>query len=124
MKRLITTPLFLALFLLSASWPAHAGVVNFATVRGTVAEVYPDCSTCNLSVPHGCYVVVNASDPIAVHLPVQPNGDDCNNLVEEDCIEMTGSVVDLVVSGWPPPPVDRVQLEAASWVYAANLCAE
>ena len=119
MKHLVT-PLFLTLVLLFASMPTHAASLNFATVRGTVATVFPDCSICNPWVPHGCYVMV---DGIAVHLPVQPNGDDCNNLEEGDCIEITGSVVDLLVAG-SPPPVDRVQLDGASWVRAANLCAE
>jgi len=122
-RHLITLVIALAVGIIAASASASAAGLNFAVVRGAVAANYADCSTCSLTQPHGCYTVINAPDPVTVHLPVQANGDDCNDLVEGDCIEVNGSVVDLFVSSWPVT-VERIQLDAASWVRAANLCSD
>lgn len=122
-RRPITLAIVLVVGILATSASASAAILNFAVIRGEVVANYPDCSTCSLTQPHGCYTVVNAPDPVTVHLPVQANGDDCNDLIEGDCIELNGTVVDMFVSSWPVT-VERIQVDASSWVRAANLCSD
>jgi hypothetical protein len=68
MKRRLA-PLFAALVLAAFAVAAHAASVNTAFVRGTVDSVYPDCVTCSAFTPHGCYVVIDAPDPLIAHVP-------------------------------------------------------
>jgi hypothetical protein len=99
--------------------PASAAKLNVATLRGTVIDNTADCTTCNLSVPHGCFVSLDTvAGPILVHLGAD-TGDGCTGLVEDDCIEVTGEVV----SGEDVSSiVGAYQVEATLWRSVAGLC--
>jgi type 1 fimbria pilin len=99
--------------------PASAAKINVATLRGTVIDNTADCTTCNLSVPHGCFVSLDTvAGPILVHLGAD-TGDGCTGLVEDDCIEVTGEVV----SGEDVSAiVGSYQVEATLWRAVAGQC--
>jgi hypothetical protein len=100
-----------ALLLACLSIPASAGNLNVGTLRGTVVDNTPDCYTCSPD-PHGCFINLNTSgDPVTIHLGLD-TGDDCTSLVADDCIEVTGEVVNGLVA---IPAVGSYQLDATMW---------
>jgi len=109
----------LALAACLSAIPASAAKLNVATLRGTVIDNTPDCTTCNLSVPHGCFVSLDAGNgPIMTYL-APDTGNGCSGLVEDDCIDVTGTVVsseDLYII------VGTVQVEATLWRSVPGLC--
>lgn len=99
----------IAVFALLCASVAYAGPVNTATIRGTVVDNTQDCYTCNLSVPHGCFLSINTgSDPVVVHIGVGV-GDSCTGVAVDDCVEVTGEVVNLVST------IMTYQVEATIW---------
>jgi hypothetical protein len=98
-----------AVFALFCASVAYAGPVNTATLRGAVVDNTQDCTTCNLSVPHGCFLSINTgSDPVIVHIGVGV-GDSCTGVAVDDCVEVTGEVVNLVST------IMTYQVEATIW---------
>jgi len=109
----------LALAACLSAVPASAAKINVATLRGTVIDNTPDCTTCNFSVPHGCYVSLDTgNEPIMVYLPAD-TGNGCSGLVEDDCIEVTGEVAgaNLLFT-----IVGSVEVEATLWRAVAGQC--
>jgi len=107
---------FVAVFALLFASVAYAGPVNTATIRGTVVDNTQDCYTCNLSVPHGCFLSIDTAGdaPVVVHIDVSV-GDSCTGVVADDCVEVTGEVVNGL------SPVMSYQVEATIWGLV-NLC--
>jgi protein tyrosine phosphatase len=104
-----------AVFALLCAAAAYAGPVNTATIRGTVVDNVQDCYTCNLSVPHGCFLSINTgSEPVVVHIAAG-TGESCTGVVVDDCIEVTGEVVNGLST------VMSYQVEATIWG-AVDLC--
>ncbi len=104
-----------AAFALLFASVAYAGPVNTATVRGTVVDNTQDCFTCNLSVPHGCFLSIDTgNEPVVVHIGVGV-GDSCTGVVADDCVEVTGEVVNGLST------VMSYQVEATIWGLV-NLC--
>lgn len=110
--------LLFVLFLICLNLPVSAGTLDVGTLRGTVTDNTADCTTCSLTQPHGCYVTIDAGyDPVIVHLGVG-TGDDCSALAVDDCIEVTGEIVNELVA---IPAVGSCQLEATMW-RSVSLC--
>ncbi|HEX3557016.1 MAG TPA: hypothetical protein VIA62_27645 [Thermoanaerobaculia bacterium] len=100
---------FVAVFALLCASAAFAGTVNTATLRGTVVDNTQDCTTCNLTQPHGCFLsITTGSDPIVVHIGVG-TGDSCTGVAVDDCVEVTGEVVNGLTT------VMSYQIEATIW---------
>jgi len=109
-----------SLVLLGAATSASAAVINTATVRAHVLESYPDCTTCSLVLPHGCFVVLDVDDgPITAYLP--PMGGVSCTVAVDDCIEVTGTVANMVAMS---PYVSSLQLNATIWSDVGSLCDE
>ncbi|HEX4966351.1 MAG TPA: hypothetical protein VF173_36420 [Thermoanaerobaculia bacterium] len=97
------------LFALLVAAVASAGPVNTATLRGTVVDNTEDCTTCNLSVPHGCFLSIDTgSDPVVVHIAAGV-GDGCSGVAADDCVEVTGEVVNVLST------IMTYQVEATIW---------
>lgn len=102
---------------LSASSASAAGI-NTATIRAHVLASYPDCRTCSLIHPHGCFVVFDTAEgPVSAHLPVQ-GGVTCS-IDENACVEATGAVVDSLTTSVDVP---NIQFEATIWSDVGSLC--
>jgi len=113
--------ILMALLLTAACLPAAANAApfNVATVRGTVISNEPDCLTCGPG-SHGCFLSMQTGgDPFYVALPA---GGDCDTIEEDDCIEVTGEVVNvLLVSGFS---MSSIQLAGSMWTNAGAACSE
>jgi hypothetical protein len=109
-----------SLVLLGAAASASPAVINTATIRAHVLESYPDCTTCSLVLPHGCFVVLDVDDgPITAHLP--PVGGVSCSVAVDACIEATGTVANMIAMS---PYVSNLQLNATTWSDAGSLCDE
>ncbi len=119
MQSKILIVLLLAVVCLATA--ANAAPTNVATVRGTVLSNEPDCLTCSPG-PHGCYISMQTGgDPFNVALPAGVDEDDCASLEEDDCVQVTGEVVNvLLVSGFS---MSSIQLAGSMWINAgASAC--
>jgi len=115
MRSKILVALLLAVACLATA--ANAAPINVATVRGTVVSNEPDCITCSLSTPHGCYLSMQTGiDPFNVALPPGVDEDDCASLQVGDCVQVTGEVVNLfLISGFS---ISSIQLAGSMWINA------
>lgn len=123
MRSKILVALLLAAACLATA--ANAAPFNVATVRGTVITNEPDCTTCSLSTPHGCYLSMQTGvggEPFSVSLPAGVDEDDCNTLAEGDCVEVTGEVSNIyLVSGFS---MSSIQLLGTMWIDAGTEACE
>ena len=121
MRSKILIALLLAVACLATA--ASAAPINVATVRGTVISNEPDCIYCNLSTPHGCYLSMHTGgEPFSVALPAGVDEDDCALLVEGDCVEVTGEVMNIyLVSGFS---MSSIQLAGTMWINAGTSACE
>lgn len=118
MRSKILVALLLAVACLATA--ANAAPTNVATVRGTVISNEPDCITCSPG-PHGCFISMQTGgDPFSVALPAGVDEDDCSSIAEDDCIEVTGEVENvLLVSGFS---MSSIQLGGTMWINAGSAC--